>query len=249
LFIGNLSDIYDAGVRIATIPHTHWAKPIKVAYPDLYLKNTILRSVHRPAQVYELAKLGFDCINLDRNLMRDHELIRIIHLARLRAEQDFGRKISLSLLGNEGCRGYCPTMAEHYTFNCTRHSGNTPYMLDPISDQTCKKWSTEDLAYKLKVANMPPWKEDWDELLSLGIDVFKMHGRESMGHLYASMAIIDRFSAGEEIIVNGFREFLSDKNLEDAPINAWRKKIKSCQFECWSCKYCDNVIAAHKMRG
>jgi len=29
--------------------------------------------------------------------------------------------------------------------------------------------------------------------------------------------------------------------MEDRPINAWRKIIKTCKFDCWDCNFCDKV--------
>ena len=30
--------------------------------------------------------------------------------------------------------------------------------------------------------------------------------------------------------------------IEGSPINAWRKKIKTCKFDCWDCNYCNQVV-------
>ncbi len=42
-------------------------------FPELKVKNTILREVTKANEVIELAKAGFYYINLDRDLMRDHD--------------------------------------------------------------------------------------------------------------------------------------------------------------------------------
>ena len=61
LFINNFKLLYDAGVRSATIPHTHWlaTKQIQTAFPELNIKNTILRNVNTPMEVAKLAEAGF----------------------------------------------------------------------------------------------------------------------------------------------------------------------------------------------
>jgi len=43
LFIESFRPVYEAGIRSATIPHTHWMATgqIKKAFPDLFVKNTI----------------------------------------------------------------------------------------------------------------------------------------------------------------------------------------------------------------
>ena len=44
LFLNNFEQLYQAGVRSATIPHTHWVatKQIQMRFPELQIKNTIL---------------------------------------------------------------------------------------------------------------------------------------------------------------------------------------------------------------
>lgn len=77
IFIANFAPLYKAGVKIATIPHTHWMATgqIKKAFPELYVKNTILRDVRTATEIVNLAKYGFDYINLDRDLMRDKDTL------------------------------------------------------------------------------------------------------------------------------------------------------------------------------
>ena len=68
LFIANFRQLYDAGVRSATIPHTHWLSTgqIQKEFPELFIKNTILRNVTHPNEVANLAKTGFNYIHLER---------------------------------------------------------------------------------------------------------------------------------------------------------------------------------------
>ncbi len=58
LFIENFKPVYDMGVRIATIPHTTWllTGQIQKEFPELYIKNTILREVTRANEIVNLAK-------------------------------------------------------------------------------------------------------------------------------------------------------------------------------------------------
>lgn len=235
IFIENFQQLYDAGIRSITLPHTHWVatNQIQKRFPDLYIKNTILRNVNRAAEVAKCAESGFNYVNLDRDLMRNRdELIKC-----RKAADKYG--IKLSLLANEGCLGNCPMMDEHFQFNNNRQGG-APYFKDAISRVSCPKWDITDLSTPLKTANIPPWKEDWDDLFQY-VDVFKLHGRESIQQFFNSIDIVKRYKLNETILVDGFEDYIELNNLEDKPINAWRKIIKNCKFDCWDCNYCDKI--------
>jgi hypothetical protein len=85
-FIINFKKLYDAGIRTATIPHTHWLATgqIQTAFPELFIKNTILRDVRTATEIVALAQVGYDYINLDRDLMRDRDtLLRLKQAKKL----------------------------------------------------------------------------------------------------------------------------------------------------------------------
>ncbi|NBP00984.1 MAG: hypothetical protein EBU90_12775 [Proteobacteria bacterium] len=239
LFIHNFKQLYNAGIRSATIPHTHWLMTgqIQKEFPDLFIKNTILWDVNRANDVAKLAEAGFHYVNLDRDLMRDRdELAKCKKVAKK-------YNIKLSLLANEGCLGGCSVMKEHFQFNNTRGPDGAQYFNDLISRVSCPKWEYEDPSTMLKTANFPPWREDWIELLDY-VDVIKMHGRESISRLFETIDIVERFRNKKEILFDSFNEYLEETNLEGKPITAWRNKIKNCKFDCWDCDYCDKVYAA-----
>ena len=246
LFIKNFKPLYDAGVHSATIPHTHWMATgqIKNAFPELMVKNTILRDVRTASEIVALAEAGFDYINLDRDLMRDRDTLARLKQAKDHVLKTTGKQLKFSLLANEGCLGNCPMMVEHFEYNCSRGPRDPQYFTNPISRVSCPKWDVKDPAVHLKTANISPWREDWIEYFDLGIDTFKMHGRENADKLLDSMRIIERFARGDEIIVDGFEDYLADNNLVEKPINVWRNKIKNCKFDCWECQYCDKIYKA-----
>ena len=248
MFLTNFKELYNLGVRIVTLPHTSWVLTgqIQKEYPELYIKNTILREVTRPNEIVELARAGFHYINLDRDLMRDKDrLIEIKEAKEYCAEQ--GYPVKLSILVNEGCWGNCPIMPEHYHYNNTRNADDPQYFNDTISRVSCSKWdAVEGGLAALKAANLPPWKSDWEEFLELGIDVFKLHGRESATRLKESMDIIDRWVLDKELLFPQFKEYIDDTNIKERPIDVWREKIKTCKFNCWKCSYCDKVYDTAK---
>ena len=120
-FIKNFKFLYDNGVRCATIPHTSWVSTgqIQREYPELKIKNTILREVVKPNEIVSLASAGFHYINLDRDIMRDQNAFEMILKAKEYCANK-GNPIELSLLANEHCWGGCPIMPEHYQYNSTR---------------------------------------------------------------------------------------------------------------------------------
>ena len=247
LFIHNFRQIYENyNVRIATIPHTTWVSSgqIQSAFPDLKIKNTIIRNVCKANDIVNLAKAGFHYINLDRDMMRDKSGLLEIKKAKEYCKK-IGKPVEISLLANEGCWGGCSVMDEHYHFNSTRQGKSPQFFMDPISTNSCSKWDIEDPSSALKAANLPPWKEDWEEFLDLGIDVFKMHGRENMMRLKESMDIVERWAREDELLFPEFDEYMDDLQVKDAPINLWREKIKTCKFDCWDCNYCESVVESH----
>lgn len=235
LFILNFTQLYDAGITSATIPHSHWVatKQIQSKFPNLLIKNTILRNVSKANDVAKLAEIGFNYINLDRDLMRDRD--SLIQLSRAAKKYN----VKLSLLGNEGCLGGCPMMDEHFEFNNARISGPS-YFHDVISRVSCPKWDNLDKSVPLKTANLPPWREDWEEMFDY-VDVIKMHGRESISQLFNTIDIIKNYASNKTFLFDGFDEYIESTNLLDKPINTWRKIIKNCKFECWDCNFCDNL--------
>ena len=246
IFIENFKPLYDMGVKIVTLPHTSWilTGQIQKQFPELYIKNTILREVAKANDIVSLAKAGFNYINLDRDLMRDQDQLR-----RLKEAKDYcasiGKPVKFSMLANEGCWGGCPIMPEHYHYNNTRQPNNPQYFNDSISRVSCSKWDEEDSATSFKAANLPPWRQDWEEMFGLGIDVFKMHGRESAMRLKESMDIIERWVNKEDLLFPQFNDYITDLSVKEKPIDIWREKIKTCKFDCWDCNYCDAVVSSH----
>lgn len=245
LFIKNFTPLYELGVRSATIPHAHWvALGLKKYFPDLFIKNTILRKV-QTAQDYVLAaKQGFDYINVDRILMRDLNELKEIKRAQSYVEKEFGRYVRTALLTNEGCFGRCPMMDEHYSYNNLKTENDLPYFKHEISKVTCEyKWEKEVNAFFFKAATIPPFKDEYDEFLNY-IDVFKMHGRDNLDRLKETMSIIENYALGHNILQDNNKAFLDGVNHEE--LKAWRKKIKTCRFQCWDCNYCDALADAKK---
>ena len=246
LWIKEFAPVYNSGVRVVTLPHTSWVSTgqIQAAFPELFIKNTILREVTKPSEIVSLAEAGFNYINLDRDLMRDQE-----QLIRIRKAKDYckflGKPVMLSMLVNETCWGGCPIMPEHYQYNSTRTKDDPIFFASPISRVSCSTWDIEHPEADLKQANLPPWRDDWEEMLELGIDTFKLHGRESMMRLQESMDLIKRWADNEEYMFPEYKKYEKQLQMKESPLKKWREKIKTCKFDCWDCNYCEAVVEAH----
>ena len=241
LFIRNFEPFYEKGIHIATIPFTSWVMTGQLQYefPELKIKNTILQSIRNSQEVWQLCEAGFDYINLERTLMRNQDELKRIVKARNKFHEKTGKYVELSLLANENCLGWCPIMDEHYSYNTHRESKDSQFFYSSLSNVSCSKWDYEISGIELKSANIPPWKEDWDEFRQLGIDVFKLHGRENIQKMFHSMDIIRNYENNREILYDDFEAYSED--IKSVLISKWRTKIKTCKNECWDCGYCDEI--------
>ena len=242
-FIEHFKILYDKGVRIVTIPHTLWMLTgrFQQAYPDVLVKNTILRNTQRPNEVVKQVEAGFHYINFDRDLMRDEDTLKRMQDAKKYCKDKFGVDVKYSLLANEGCWGNCPVQDEHFLYNNTRSKGNQPtYFQTNISYFSCPKWEEQDPAYHWRIANFPPFRDEWDRLLGY-IDVVKMHGRESVSRLFETMKIIEKFDRGDEILYTDYENFIKNNQFAQKRVDVWKKTIRNCKFDCWDCNVCDKI--------
>ena len=230
LWIDSFKPLYAKGIRLCTLPFNHWllTGQIQKEFPELEVRASILMDTKTTTDVYNVVTSGFHSVCIDRALMRDHDTIKKI--VKIKRKNPF----KLVLLANEGCLGKCPVMSEHYHYNNTRTT-DSQYFNNPISRVSCPKWDVTNKAVVLKTADIPAWKEDWDELLEMGVDIFKMHGRENVKKIYDSMDIVRNYAENKTM--------LYDINLKISKNDAskWRKIIKTCKFECWDCNFCDRI--------
>jgi len=62
LFVENFKPIYDMGIKSMTMPHMLWMKMglLQKTFPDLYIKNTVLRRVRNGQDFWNHAEAGFN---------------------------------------------------------------------------------------------------------------------------------------------------------------------------------------------
>ena len=235
IFIENFRPLYERGLKRIIMPFQHWliTGKIQKEFPDLYIKNTILNNIYNPQEIYNAAEV-YDFIYVDRNVMRDLDTLEEYIKVKNKIKERFNKDIVLSLLINEPCRGLCPLQKEHYTFNQKRDE-EKPYFSNPISVNSCTKWSREDPAYFLKNATVTPLKSELDRLLKY-FEVFKLHGRDNKKLLESSLVMINNYRLNnEELLPEGikyYKDMTKDfyKYLEDT---------QNCKFQCWNCNLCD----------
>jgi len=243
LWVKNFRMLYKMGIRSCTLPFTSWMMfgIIQKEFPELIVKNTILDSLDEPRQVYDAFIAGYNYVNLDRNLMRNQNKLKIIDEARKTAEKKLGKKLYLSLLWNENCIGNCPIQEEHYLYN-SHNNINTQkdvFFKSSLACISCSEWEKTDKAYKFKKSNIIPNK-DFISGLDM-IDVFKLHGRESHNVFLNSIGIIDSITNNKPIYDEFF--MLKDKlNITDEKFDRWVDITKNCNFDCWKCNECSQLL-------
>lgn len=236
LFINNLKPLYEMGLRSITQPSNHWMLmgAIKKAFPDMFIKNTVLKRVGTAQDFWNACEMGYDYINLDRILMRDEKELKHIKEAQLKYFEKTGKYVYSSILFNEGCMGRCSGMDEHYTLHaCT----NIHYFQSGLNLYTCASWS-QSPSYAFKTANIPPFKEDIDEIKKY-VDIFKLHGRSCFELLKSSSVLLASISSEIELKMHAFIHH----NPPQEKIKQWRQKIKNCRFQCWNCTVCDDLVS------
>jgi hypothetical protein len=250
IFVNNLQYLYDAGLRSMTMPHNHWLMTgvFQEKFPELQVKNTVLRRVATAQDFWNACEAGFDYVNIDRILLRDETTLDNIKKAQQQYEEKTGKYVPTALLANEGCRGKCPTMDEHYIINNSsgsRQPGtDKPYFYQKISQNTCPKWRLEDSAYSFKMANIPPYREDVERILTK-VDILKMHGREGFGLLNDTIKFVESYVNGDDELHDiSVRNQIDDLHVRPKVLGAWRNKIRDCKFECWDCHLCDELVAS-----
>ena len=243
LFIDNLKPFYEAGLRSITIPHSHWARigDIKAAYPDMFIKNTLLRGVYDPQEYVNAVESGFDLVNIDCSNIRDRD-----NLIKLKKAYKKYKK-PISILANEVCRGRCPIKEEHYSINCSLET-KEEYFNQKISDVSCKKWRREIPYYHLLIANMPIYRKDFEEILEY-VQVLKLQGRLMKELFYDSIDIVKRYADDrQDIIMRKKKEDIDIYLYNKEKLGTWNKYTKNCKFQCWQCAMCEELYNTAKVK-
>jgi len=249
LFIDNLRPLYDKGIRSITQPHSLWMRfgLLQQHFPDLEIKNTVLRRLKTAQDFWNLAELGFDYVNIDRVLMRDQKSLKDIKRAQKKFYEKHGRYVVLSMLTHEGCLGDCKYWEEHYQHTMTHPHIGYPEKCDAVfnSIKLLNDCSSAP-PYALNKVFLSPFREDLEEIAQY-FDVIKVAGRKTphanYEHLTVWLPLLtgnDPFALPPNLLVRKCYEEGSESLKES--LNKWRKTIKRCRFQCWNCSICEDLL-------
>jgi hypothetical protein len=239
LFVKSFRPMYEAGVTSMTIPFPTWLRfGLKEEFPNSFVKNTILRKISESAEVFKQFEIGFDYINLDRNLIRNEDRLKEVKRAKLAAEQKLGRKLYLSLLHNEMCDNFCAVQDDHYGYNFARTQDDPGYFNSEMKNTaSCVVQDDTSPEYILRAASIPSLFSQLNHFAQY-VDVLKMHGRESKAVFFNSLDIIRAFKRREPMTDPYVRILAKvDPKVKSLYLNT----IKNCKFNCWDCKVCSAV--------
>ena len=249
VFCDSLQGLYDQGLRSVTLPHSIWMKTgmLQERFPDLRIKNTVLRKTRTAQDFFNFASMGFDYVNLDRILWRDLDTLKEIKTAQRHFKKKTGKLVYTSMLIGEGCQGDCPLFDEHYqyTLAMTEAKGfcekkaNHPIMKLPIVLSGCN-----DNISILSRTGPSPFKQDLNTSCDF-VDVIKLAGRHDKYVLKKHIAFINDFSETcsqltTKAIADCYRPIIfSEDNVE--LFSEWRKTIRNCKYQCWKCDICQKT--------
>ena len=233
-FVEWIGSYYDRGLRSCTMSSQHILRMgwLQQRCPDMRWKSTVNQIVGDAQQFIDMAYLGYNSINLDRNLNRN-----LRELKKIRRAQDHlnamnpKKQVKTILLVAEACIYSCPFKKEH---DSVGEVIGTDYFRAP-ADLSCNGWRQHEQFAELPrsginiVAGQSKTFEEFGDL----VDVFKYSGRltsipfkaEDVEHMKAVWYYTDdtkfkqQFSfVGQTIYANDFQEIV-DNNL--GPIHSW----------------------------
>ncbi|MBW1902525.1 MAG: hypothetical protein JRJ20_12940, partial [Deltaproteobacteria bacterium] len=248
LFVENLKPLYERGIRSITQPHSLWMRYglLQKQFPDLEIKNTVLRRLKSAQDFWNFAELGFDYVNIDRVLMRDLKSLKEIKRAQKTFQEKHGKYVALSMLTHEGCLGNCRFWEEHYQHTLTHPGINSSEECDAVFNRVklMNDCSSVPL-YALNKVFLPPFRADLEEIAQY-FDVVKVAGRKTPHAIYEHLTVWfpllngnGPFALPPNVLI---RKCFSDgaEQIKDL-LNNWRKIIKNCRFQCWDCRACEEL--------
>lgn len=236
LFIKNFQPLYDMGIRSVSIPHVLWLKmgAFQARFPEVKIKNTVLRRVRSGQEFWNHAEAGYDYVNLDRVIVRDRRALREVYAAQRLFQEKTGKRVLTSILHGEGCLGNCPLWEEHYQHTLTHPQVND----NPVKNLEIFRYPqhfsclsfTDHTVLPLISAGLPPFREDLNAVCRY-VDVIKLGGRRAFQSLSDNLSLIEAFFDGKDDLLFDPPEILrilsSNPSRYGKLLNTWRRRIKT----------------------
>ena len=181
-FIDWVGGYYNRGLRSITIGNTHLMNlgVLKKNFPDMMFKNTVNHIVDSAQMVLDYIHIGYDLIQLDRQLNRDIGEIKQIKQAVENYNSINNKEIKTCLLLTESCVPFCPFKREHDDIQVTTHPSFGGYdYWNNLGLNTCTKWRGQKGYGSLPRAGTDVFANKtrtWKQFAEL-VDVFKFSGR------------------------------------------------------------------------
>jgi hypothetical protein len=257
VFVRNFARLHDMGVRNVTIPHILWMHmgDFKKTYPEVTIKNTLLRRVRSGQDFWLHAEAGYDYVNLDTPLVRDESALKEIRAAQATFFEKTGKYVKTSLLTGIGCHGTCPFWEEHHQHTLTNPEINT----DPVrnlevfrypQEFSCN-YTTERETLSLVSASLPYFREDFMNMAAW-FDIVKLPGRRAFQSLGDALTTIAALRRSEDVFVLNppdiVRWAYENPAMAGKALLRWRSAIKNCRFQCWNCAVCTRLASAYVLR-
>ena len=202
-FVNFIGEFYDRGLRVCTISNIHLMGTgiLQKNFPEMNWKNTVNHIVGNCQQMVDLHVLGYNYIQLDRQLNRNmSNLRRMSKLARNRGIKTF-------LLASEGCMPFCPFKEEHDMVQPWIGSNQGKSYFGTLNSISCNKWRFPDRwGQPPRIGTSCVWdtNERFDKYNEL-VDVFKFSGRliKMMGVVPESRAVWSYVDREKDVIFVG----------------------------------------------
>ncbi|MFZ0887359.1 MAG: peptidase U32 family protein [Candidatus Binataceae bacterium] len=231
---------------------------VRKNFPELELHVSVLATVNDPRKARFFEDMGATVIHLDPQVNRDFR-----HLSAMRKAV----RCCLSLVVNEGCMLSCPI--RNYHSNMISHSRESianRYYVDYCYYQCSLKRALDPIEYLRS-----PWIRPEDVALyeELGIDLFKIAGREKMeeglshtdwieavGAAYRARRCDDvaRLLVGTQLPESVFSQPVKPGTvrIESAQLDGFLRFFQDdrCSLDCECCDYCGSwAVRAVKVEG
>lgn len=236
--INFLDCLVECGIDRVTIAIPFLFEIVKKGCPNLKITVSVISDVDSVEKAKFYQDLGADRITLSYSINRDFNLLKKIR-----------EKVScdLELILNDICVLNCPVRNYHYNFVCHITSKYNPDSGEPFMER-CVLRKLQDLSLIIKSPFIRP--EDVDEYSGIGINYFKIIGRETEINCLLSLAKIylnsdfkgnlthlvtfDAFHIDKEFL------YIENKDL-DGFIEYFKNKKNDCRDGCDSCRYCEEI--------